>query len=133
MRSVAQYWLTASRRTHSGFVGVPAASTCGSGCPAGAKHCGSTPTSGADGVPVEGPEADASGAETASPSAAAADLRDLLLAALGPLDRQPARDEVVAAVAVLDLDDVAGAAEATDLLREDELHRFGSRQRAALV
>src|SRR5262249_7707075 len=51
-----------------------------------------------------------------------ADLADLLLAALGPADRQAARDEVVAPVPVLDLDDVAGRAEAADLLGEDELH-----------
>src|SRR4051794_3454928 len=55
--------------------------------------------------------------------ASLADLRDLLLATTRPRNREAARDEEVAAVAVLDLDDVAGATEATDLLSEDELHR----------
>ena len=39
------------------------------------------------------------------------------------------RDEVVAAVAVLDLDHVAGGAEAVDLLGQDELHVVSSSQR----
>src|SRR4029453_15108376 len=47
---------------------------------------------------------------------------DLLLGALGPADRQAARQEVVGAVTVLHLDDVAGGAEALDLLGQDELH-----------
>ena len=51
------------------------------------------------------------------------DLGDLLLGALGPGDRGAARHEEVAAVAVGDLDDVAGQAEAGDLPGEDELHR----------
>ena len=38
-------------------------------------------------------------------------------------DGEAARDEEVAAVAVLDLDDVTGGAEAGDLVGEDELHR----------
>src|SRR5207244_6588126 len=52
----------------------------------------------------------------------ALDLHDLLLGALGPGDRRPARDEEVAAVAVGHLDDVAGEAQARDLTGEDELH-----------
>src|SRR5262249_25423634 len=40
------------------------------------------------------------------------DRGDLLLAALGPRDREAARHQVVTAVAVTDLDDVAGRAEA---------------------
>ena len=45
------------------------------------------------------------------------------------LDRQPARDQVVARVAVGDLDDVAGVAELVDGLLQDDLHRveYGSR------
>ena len=62
-------------------------------------------------------------------SAGLLDGLDGLLAATGPADRHAARDEVVAAVAVLDLDDVAGGAEAVDLLHEDELHVAISRQR----
>ncbi len=58
---------------------------------------------------------------------------DLLLAATGPADRDVARDEVVAAVAVLDLDDVAGRTEAVDLLGEDELHVVDSSQRPVEV
>ena len=42
------------------------------------------------------------------------DRADLLLAALGPGDREALRQQVVTAVAVLDLDDVAGRAEAGD-------------------
>ena len=51
-----------------------------------------------------------------------ADDRDLLLTALGPGHGVPPGDKVVAAVAVLDLDDVPGGTEAGDLLGEDELH-----------
>src|SRR5262249_22562669 len=51
-----------------------------------------------------------------------ADLADLLLATLGPVDRQAAGHQVVTPVPVLDLDDVAGGAEPADLLGEDELH-----------
>src|SRR5690606_20346232 len=51
-----------------------------------------------------------------------ADGLDLALGAAGPAHGVAARDEVVAAVAVLDLDDVAGGAEAGDLVGEDELH-----------
>ena len=54
--------------------------------------------------------------------ARALDLHDLLLGALGPGDGGAARDEEVAAVAVGDLDDVAGQAEPGDLTGEDELH-----------
>ena len=61
------------------------------------------------------------------------DRLDGLLAAAGPADAEATRDEVVAAVAVLDLDDVAGGAEAGDLLGQDELHRLGSSQRAVDV
>ena len=45
--------------------------------------------------------------------AAGVDRVDLLLAALGPRGGQLARQEVVPGVAVLDLDDLAGGAEAT--------------------
>ena len=38
------------------------------------------------------------------------DLGDLLLPASGPADSQPAREQVVASVAVLDFDDVSGVA-----------------------
>src|SRR6266496_1355768 len=51
-----------------------------------------------------------------------ADRRDLLLAALRPRDGEPARHQVVAAEAVLDLHHVARAAEPADLLGEDQLH-----------
>src|SRR5262245_11464047 len=44
------------------------------------------------------------------------DRRDLLLSALGPLDGQASGDEVVAAVAVLDLDHVTGRTEVGDLV-----------------
>src|SRR5262245_38496276 len=54
---------------------------------------------------------------------------DGLLGTAGPADRRATRDEVVAAVAVLDLDHVAGSAETGDLLGEDELHRRISSQR----
>jgi hypothetical protein len=47
---------------------------------------------------------------------------DGLLAAAGPADRHALGHEVVAAVAVLHLDDVAGATETGDLLGQDELH-----------
>src|SRR5581483_3617641 len=57
-------------------------------------------------------------ADLASP----ADRVDVLLAALGPADGVAARDQVVAGVAVLDLDDVAGGTEAGDLVGEDDLH-----------
>src|SRR5262249_20677812 len=60
------------------------------------------------------------------------DRRDLLLGTAGPAHGEAARDEVVAAVAVLDLDDVAGRAQTRDLLGEDELH-VASAQRAVLV
>src|ERR1700754_1653564 len=52
----------------------------------------------------------------------AADGVDLLLPALGPREREATRHEVVAAVAVLDLDDVAGGAEPRHLLGENQLH-----------
>ena len=48
---------------------------------------------------------------------------DLLLGTAGGLDGQAAGQEVVAAVAALDLDGVAGGTETGDLLREDQLHR----------
>src|SRR6478752_9423550 len=51
---------------------------------------------------------------------------DLLLAALGPRRRETATEEEVAGVAVLDVDDVTGGAEAGDLVGEDDLHRYGS-------
>src|SRR5690606_7788901 len=54
--------------------------------------------------------------------ASTTDLLDVLLAALGPADRELPRDQVVASVAVLDVDDVARGAEAGDLVGEDDLH-----------
>src|SRR5690606_29862217 len=54
--------------------------------------------------------------------ASAADRVDLLLAAPRPLDGEPARQQVVAAVAVLHLDDVAGGAETVDLVSQNQLH-----------
>jgi len=65
--------------------------------------------------------------------ARALDLHDLLLGALGPGDGSTARHEEVAAVAVGDLDDVAGQAEAGDLTGKDELHSLASDQRAVEV
>src|SRR5690606_14638283 len=63
-----------------------------------------------------------------------ADRGDLRLRAAGPPDRVPTRQQVVAAVAVLDLDDVAGRAETGDLVGENELHvPETSCQRAVLV
>jgi hypothetical protein len=47
---------------------------------------------------------------------------DLLLAALRPRGGQAAAEEEVAGVAVLDVDDVTGGAEAGDLVGEDDLH-----------
>src|SRR5262249_43816143 len=46
----------------------------------------------------------------------------LLLRALSGQDGQPAGEQVIAAVAVLDLDDIAGGAEAVDVSGQDELH-----------
>ena len=54
--------------------------------------------------------------------AGALDLRDLLLATSRPRDGESTRDEVVAAIAVLDGDDIASGTESADFLREDELH-----------
>src|SRR5258708_3047066 len=51
------------------------------------------------------------------------DQLDLLLRAARPVHREPARHQVVAAVAAGHLDHVAGGAEAGDLLGQDELHR----------
>src|SRR5439155_6745434 len=59
------------------------------------------------------------------------DLRDLLLRALGPRDRIALGQQVVTAVAVLDLHHVAGGAEAGDLLGEDDLHVLALPQRDA--
>src|SRR4029450_6535250 len=56
-----------------------------------------------------------------------------LLRALGPKDREALREQVVTAVAVLDLDDVAGGAEAPHLLSEGDLHLGASPQRAVAV
>ena len=50
-----------------------------------------------------------------------ADRGDLLLRTLGPAVARPRGSEVVAGVAVLDLDDVTGRTEAGDLVGEDEL------------
>jgi hypothetical protein len=57
------------------------------------------------------------------------DRLDGLLPAAGPADRHATGDEVVAAVAVLDLDDVAGGTETVDLLGQNELHRVSPSQR----
>src|SRR5690606_18664687 len=51
-----------------------------------------------------------------------ADRVDLLLGTLGPGEGEPARKQVVTAVAVLHLDDVAGRTEARHFLSENELH-----------
>jgi hypothetical protein len=48
-------------------------------------------------------------------------------------DREAARDQEVAAVAVLHLDDVTGRTEAGDLLGQDELHLVLPSQRAVDV
>ena len=48
---------------------------------------------------------------------------DLLLPAARPADREPAGHQVVAAVARGHVHDVAGGAEAVDLLGQDQLHR----------
>jgi hypothetical protein len=61
--------------------------------------------------------------------ASSLDRLDLLLTATRPAQREAAGDEVVAAVAVLHLDDVAGGTEAGDLLGQDELHVVSSLQR----
>src|SRR3954463_50888 len=53
----------------------------------------------------------------------AAEGLDLLLGTAGGHDGQAAGQEVVAAVAALDLDGVAGGPETGDLLRQDQLHR----------
>src|SRR6266487_1098136 len=60
-------------------------------------------------------------ADLASP-AGALDDRDLLFRAAAPRDREPLRKQVVAPVAALDLDNVAGGTETGDLLGEDDLH-----------
>src|SRR5699024_2427532 len=49
------------------------------------------------------------------------DLVELTLTALGPRGRETAGQEEVTGVAVLDVDDVTGGAEARDLVGEDEL------------
>ena len=61
------------------------------------------------------------------------DRRDLLLGALGPADRETLGQQVVAALAVLDLDHVARSAEAGHLLLEDDLHVGASPQRVVAV
>src|SRR5699024_8517758 len=61
---------------------------------------------------------------------AALDALDLGLGALGPRHRVALRDQEVAAVAVLHLDDVAGQAELLDLGGQDELHVRCLSQRA---
>src|SRR5699024_898739 len=47
---------------------------------------------------------------------------DLLLAAPRPRNREPAGKQVVTAVTVLHLDDVAGGSESVDLVGQDQLH-----------
>jgi hypothetical protein len=61
------------------------------------------------------------------------DLADLPLGALAPGDGLAARHQEVAAVAVGDLDDVAGLPEPGHLTGEDELHVPVSSQRAVEV
>ena len=61
--------------------------------------------------------------------ASSLDRLDLLLATAGPPQREATGDEVVAAVAVLHLDDVAGGTETGDFLGQDELHVVSSLQR----
>src|SRR5581483_12117289 len=56
------------------------------------------------------------------------DRRDLLLAALGPGDREALREKEVAAVAVLHLNDVAGSAEVGYIAGQNDLHRDASPQ-----
>jgi hypothetical protein len=53
---------------------------------------------------------------------AALDPLNLLLGAAGPADREPARNEEIPAVAVLDLDHVTRCAELVDGVSQDELH-----------
>jgi hypothetical protein len=48
--------------------------------------------------------------------ASTTDLLDVLLAALGPADRELPRNQVVASVTVLDVDDIARGTEAGDLV-----------------
>src|SRR5690606_666975 len=62
--------------------------------------------------------------QTANPTGFldATDGLDLLLRALGGDDGQVARQQVVAGVAVLDLDDVARVAETGHVSSEDDLH-----------
>ena len=57
-------------------------------------------------------------------ASSALDLRDLLLATRGPRHSQATRDEEVAAVAVLDSDDIPRDAETIDGLSEDDLHLY---------
>src|SRR5690625_4016006 len=54
--------------------------------------------------------------------AGAADLVNLLLATARPPDRQPARQQVVTAITVAHLNDVARGTEASDLVGHDQLH-----------
>src|SRR4029453_4736807 len=61
------------------------------------------------------------------------DDRDLLFRALGPAHGETLREQVVAAAAVLALDEFRGAREATDLLGGDDLHVLASPQRAVAV
>ena len=58
------------------------------------------------------------------------DAFDLFLGTAGPDDGLALRDEVVAAVAVADLDDVPGDAELVDGAGQNELHQGSSDQRA---
>ena len=53
-----------------------------------------------------------------------ADLVGLTLRATRRDDRQPARQQKVAAVAVLDLHDVAGRAQVVDLSSKNEFHLY---------
>ncbi len=49
------------------------------------------------------------------------DRLDLLLATTGPRHGEALRDQVVAAEAVLDVNDIAGGTETGDLMGEDQL------------
>jgi hypothetical protein len=56
-------------------------------------------------------------------------IESIVFYAPAPPGGQATRDEVVAAVAVLDLDHVAGRAEAVDFLNQNDLHSLDSSQR----
>src|SRR5690606_41846332 len=59
------------------------------------------------------------------------DLVHLLLTAARPRDSKALGNEVVTGVTVLDLDDVSGATQAVDLMRENQLRHVGAPYRPA--